>query len=56
MLSTTPENGGAKQYYSQVAIEFNAPLDLEDPADYITVTPDIKARVRQNGRFDHPLW
>ncbi len=44
-----PRTAAPKQYYSQVAIEFNAPLDLEDPEDYITVTPDIKARVRQNG-------
>ncbi|MFN2145776.1 MAG: Ig-like domain-containing protein, partial [Anaerolineales bacterium] len=49
VLSTYPENGGTKQYYSQVSINFNAPLDLDDPAKVVTVTPDIKPRVRQNG-------
>jgi hypothetical protein len=53
VLETRPTAGGEKSYYQPVEITFNAPIDLENPEDYVTVQPPVKLRFDQGNKN---LW
>jgi uncharacterized protein YfaS (alpha-2-macroglobulin family) len=53
VLSTEPSSGGEKNQYSPVGIIFNAPIDTENPLDYISVEPEVRLRYEQN---ENELW
>jgi hypothetical protein len=41
VLETDPWRGGTKEYYAPVTLTFNAPFDVENPLDYITIEPEV---------------
>lgn len=41
ILKTRPVYGEEKTYYSPVTLTFNAPLDVDDPSDYISIEPAL---------------
>jgi hypothetical protein len=38
---TEPADGGSKPDYSDLAVHFNGPAELDNPLDYITFTPEV---------------
>lgn len=51
VISTTPASGGQLGQYQSIQIEFNAPLDADNPLDYITVEPEVKMTASKSGNF-----
>ena len=47
VLSTNPAAGGQLSQYQAVQIEFNAPIDVQNPLDYISVDPEVKLSVNE---------
>jgi hypothetical protein len=42
---TRPPQGGTKSYYDSVSLIFNAPVDADDPSEYITIEPEVGSSV-----------
>ncbi len=51
VISTIPANGGTKGTYSTIQITFNAPIDVDDPAAYVSIEPDTYLSVDVSGNM-----
>jgi len=50
---TTPERNGSKAYYDPVSLVFNAPVDVDDPSEYITIDPEFGGSFDSN---ENTIW
>ncbi len=48
VLQTTPAPGGLKSTWGPVEIQFNAPVEVDDPLEFISVSPGLELRTDLN--------
>jgi len=56
VASTQPINGGTKQQYSNLVLNFNGPVDIDNPLDYITFSPEVSNLSHWWGDFGNTLY